>query len=287
VRRLLAAWWKIAGLAAVVGIGYFVYASCPCSLDIFRDFGDFGDWSLHISSLPGNCATFSVPARWIKPDDRVGERSDVQYYELRRSLESPEEFLIGMRGSPPSAPGTTPPVLYSVNKFSFRFHQPDSKGRARVDGVQPASEEQWVQAQMFLQFEKEREDVDPRMVTMPGPNEVLFNGRSFPKANVYSQLSSGRMASAHDIFIAVPSRSGPEIGGHGLTFSVIPDPWWRRETIEIFRFDTGARVARISGWMCVGGAGHVHLISWQGDELFTMPISRDEREVLVCRFNRR
>jgi hypothetical protein len=277
------AWWKIASLAAAAGISYFAYVSCPCSLDIFRD---FPDWSLHISSLPENCATFSVTTRWIKPDDRVGELSDVQYYELRRSPESPEEFLIGMRGKPPSAPDVNPPVLYSINKFAFRFHQPDSKGHARIDNVRPASEEQWAQAQTFLQFEKEGEDVDPRMVTMPGPDEVLFKGRTYPKANMYSQLSSGRMVSAHEVFIAVPSRSGPEIGGHGLSISVIPDPWWRRETIEIFRFDTGARVARISGWACVGGAGQVHLISWQGDEVLAMPLSSDAREVLLCRFNR-
>jgi hypothetical protein len=94
VFRLLAPWWKVAGLAAVVGIGYFLYATCPCTFDDFRE---FSDWSLHISSLPGNCATLSVPSRWIKPDDTVGERSHVQYYELRRSQQSPEEFLIGMR----------------------------------------------------------------------------------------------------------------------------------------------------------------------------------------------
>jgi hypothetical protein len=282
VLRLLAPWWKIACLAAIAGIGYFIYATCPCTFDDFRD---FPDWSLHVSSLPGNCATFSVPTRWIKPDDRVGEQSHVQYYELRRSQQSPEEFLIGMRGVPPSAPGTTPPVLYSVNKVAFRFRQPDSKGRGVIDKVRSASDEQWVQAQTFLQFEKEHEDVDPRMVTMPGPDEVLFNGRTYPKANMYSQLSSGRMVSAHEVFIAVPSLSGPEIGGHGF-INIVPDPWWRRETIEIFRYDSGVRVARVSGWACTGGTGHPNQISWQGDEILTMPISRDEREVLVCRFNR-
>jgi hypothetical protein len=276
-------WWKIAGLAAVAGIGYFVYATCPCT---FNDFRDVSDWSLHISSLPGNCATLSVTTRWIKPDDTVGEKSDVQYYELRRSTESPEEFLIGMRGKPPSAPGVNRPVLYSVNKFAFRFHQQDSHGHTQVDNVRPASEEQWAQAQTFLQFDTDGfQDVDPRMVTMPGPDEVLFNGRPFPKANTYSEFSSRRMVSAREVFIAVPSRSGPEIGGHGF-INIVPDPWWRRETIEIFRVDTRARVARISGWACAGGGGQTLQISWQGDEILTMPISRDEREVLLCRFNR-
>src|SRR5579885_1548606 len=182
-------WWKFVLLAAVFGLSWAVYQFCPSCAGNSR-----GAWSRHLTSVPGNCATFSLPDKWVLPDEQDRLKSVVEFYELRRARGAPQQYLIGMRGFPPSAPGLPVTPLYSNNKFAFRFRSQSGQATAMVDNIQPASEQDWVSAERLPQVDTHGfEDPDPRMVEPEVRNAVSYRGRQFPRDHAYSQFSSRRM----------------------------------------------------------------------------------------------
>jgi hypothetical protein len=276
--------WKRGLLVLVLmPLAWLAYRTCPCALEM----GDERD-TFRLTSQPNICAVLPLPGFWVLPEyqkESALQFTDLNYYELRRSKYAADKFFIGLRRMrpPPPVEGGT---VRSTNKFAFQFHSADSQSRATVGGVRLASQEEWANSVGLPYLDTsdfKYGDIDLRG-NVDG-NNVVFDGRRFPKYEKYPDFSTRRMVSVNEIFIAVPSFSGPALPGGGLRFDILPNPWRRTENIDIFRVSSHARVARIRGWTCIGGLGQPRLIVWHGDEFFSMPLTADKRQVLPCDFH--
>jgi hypothetical protein len=242
-----------------------------------------------MTSQPRTCAVFEVPQFWLWPDPTPAQSGlTLEYYELRRSRIGADELVIGLRSMKYMAPNASAPpsiALRSKNKFAFRFHPADANNLAKVDGVRPASEEQWADAEALSYLDSgDFMDIDLRGDVVGG--DVVFKGQRFPKDEKYPNFSTRRMVSVNEVFIAVPSFSGPRPAtGVSFGFNVFTDPWRRAETIDIFQVSTLTRIARIRGWTCFEGLGQIPRIVWHGDQYFSMPLTADKRQVLLCDFH--
>jgi hypothetical protein len=185
---------------------------------------------------------------------------------------------------PPNSSVPKETALNSKNKFAFRFHPADANNRAKVDEVRPVSEKEWANSEPLPYLDgRDFLDIDLRGDVVGG--DVVFKGQRFPKDKKYSNFSTRRMVSVNEVLIAVPSFSGPRPAtGVSFGFNLFTDPWRRAETIDIFRVSTRARIARIRGWTCFEGLGQIQRIVWHGDRYFSMPLTVDKREVLLCDF---
>lgn len=271
--------WKWAILILVLcPVGWLAYRTCPCIIqsDPISD-------SLRISSQPVNCAVFRLPSDWRRPSGEyiIGVTyPDLMLFELRRSKRAADEFLIGLRFREVEKPNET---QYATDKFAFRFHPADGKSIAKVDGVRGVSGEEWVNTQAIPYYEPPDRSVGDFSYEA---GYVGFKNHRFPRQEKYPGFYTRRMVSVNEVFFAVPSYGGPDTH-HGLSFDPFPDPWWRTMVVDFFRIATGDRIARIRGWTCIGGLGAPNVIEWHADEFFSMPVTRDGREILLCDFRRK
>jgi hypothetical protein len=269
-------WKRNLLLLILAPLAWLLYLTCPCALEI----GEEG-WAFRLRSQPSTCAVLTLPTFWVLPESTPAQSaSDVEYYELRRSKHSTDELFIGLRSMKPLPPvqGTT---LRSKNKFALRFYRSDGSHPATVDAVRPASEEDWMNSEVLPYLDSgDLMDLDLRGDV--AGNDVVFKGQRYPKREKHSAFSTRRMVSTNQVFIAVPSFGGPLPTGVSFGFSL--DPWRRDVTVDIFRVADRAQVARITGWTCRGGLGETQDIVWHADEYFSMPLTADKRQVLLCNF---
>jgi hypothetical protein len=272
--------WKRALLVgALAALGWLAYRTCPCIIQTDDESSRF-----RVTSQPNDCVVFQLQDFWALPDSTPAQSaSEVEYYELRRSRQVADELFIGLRSMKPyQQPGI---VLRAKNKFAFRFHAGDSPNRPKVDGIRSATEPEWDDSETLPYLDTgDFLDIDLRG-NVEG-NNIVFKGQRFPKSERYPDFSTRRMASVKETFIAIPSFAGPAIPP-GSLFSFNVDVWRRAETVDFYQVSTRMRVARLRGWTCIGGLGQPRLIVWHGDQLFSMPLTLDKRDVLLCDFRGR
>jgi hypothetical protein len=234
------------------------------------------------------CAVFEVPKYWVWPDPTPAQSGlELEYYDLRRSRLRADELFIGLRSMKYYQPPEFPPsiALRSKNKFAFRFHPAGASDRAKVDGIRAASDKEWADSEALPYMDSgDFMDIDMRGDVLG--DDVVFKGQRFPKNEKYSAFSTRRMVSVNEVFIAVPSFSGPQLP-EGVSFGVnlFTDPWRRTPTIDIFRVATRTRIARIRGWTCFEGLAQTTRIVWHADRYFSMPLTADKRQALLCDFH--
>jgi hypothetical protein len=279
--------WKRGLILAVAApLAWLAYRTCPC---IIQD--DESASPFRVTSRPNNCVVFELPAFWIlagsKPELDLSPL-DVRYLELRRSSHTADRFLLGLRSMTPQVPNMTVqpgPILRAKNRFAFRFYAAGAKNSAKVDDVRTASEEEWDNSEALPSFDTGGVYVDIDLSGDVVGEDVVFEGQRFLKLERYSDFSTRRMVSLDEVFIAVPSFSGPRLPeGVSFGFRLFSDPWRRTQNIDIFRISTRARIARIKGWACYQGLDQPRRIVWHGDEFFSMPLTTDNRKVLLCDF---
>ena len=186
------------------------------------------------------------------------------------------------RYPPPNVPTPPSPVMRSENWFAFRFSRGNSTRRAAaVEGVRLASKTEWTDAVPFP-FLDSGDFLDMNLMALA--ERGSFEGRRYPVAEKYEDLMTIRMASVNKVFLALPSFSGPDVP-HGGFLPI--DEWWRTVVIDFFRIPTAKRIGRIKAWTCLGGLGNPLLMVWHGDQFLTMPLTEDDRQLILCDFRGR
>jgi hypothetical protein len=235
---------------------------------------------LKVISHSQGCVVVNMPEPWLLADGQtvyamfqslhpvIRSNGDVVHYEdyrfnryeVRRSRSDPDVFFVALHNSFSS--GQAPVSLTSKNKFAFRWRYVEGAVSARVDGLQRASDHNWENA---IPLTENTQNVD-------GPKPWYHTGSYLEShAGRYVELSRSKGG-------GYQSHGFLDLGGLFWDIIYNPPEWTHFEIYSVAgRKQIGAATIRSCDTSLLQHA------AWHGESVFTIPISNDQRNILLCR----
>ena len=245
-----------------MALGFYVYNECYCSI-----IGG-GTELVHVDSIPPSCLVLNTPEAWQSNDSEIQDRHEpalptvlangdvvhhrdiLDNYEIRSSTSNPELLFIALRSTSAAEHSVTEAaVRNSSNRFAVEVSFEGGPHRS----IRAASEEEWIGA-MPLDFRITGEPASPTEIV---PAEVIS------KPAVHVSMWGGRPGS-RDYLTNLLEWRYPRTGA------------------SIAIYQSGVKTAEAVFWSCYDFWDLIRDSAIHGDRFLSMPLSEDERRLLVC-----
>ena len=257
--------------ASIVGLSAFAWASARCYCTLAADHGK--NEPVHVEPIPNACLVVNTPDPWRMADGelrsanaehRPGESRDNSYnYEMRQAPAG-LPLYIALKSRPPIGYLGMPvagDVSDSTNRFALEIDPAGLEGTKMVlRSIRRATDEEWSSAY----------PLDFRALGKPAAVTTELDPPDFP---ALEQVSTAARWSAR-----VRQWGGPKNEPFYYEF------WYNPPTYGSANFSAAGRATgEVHMWGCSNLALFLMNGAVHGEAYFTLPISDNDRQALLCR----